>query len=109
MRVLVDLASTPRFPGIPVHGVFAVRILSGLVLQVEVGGLSDEFLFSDYTDSNHSTPAIDMRARIMRFVETYNWFNRKYPRDRRFITSVRLLAESEYRSIFWTPGQVRLG
>jgi hypothetical protein len=109
MRVIVDLASAPRFPGMPAQGIFSARILSGLALQVEVGGMPDDFLFADYTDANYSTPANALRERIMRFVETYNWFNRRHPRDRRFIPSVRLLPESEYRSIFWTPGQVRLG
>jgi hypothetical protein len=107
-RILLDLLTVPRSPGIPADADFSIRVISNTVVHVEVGGLSDEFIFADYTDTKYSTPAISLRERIMQFVETYNWSNKDDLRDRRFIPSVRLLAEREYRSIFWTPGEVRI-
>jgi hypothetical protein len=108
-RMIADLSSEPRLPGIPEEGIFSIRVISGVMLCVEVGGLPDEFIFADYTDTKYSTPANALRGRIMQFIETYNWTNKNDSNDRRFVTSVRLLAEAEYRTIFWTPGEVRLG
>src|SRR5690242_14512416 len=74
-RMIADLSTNPRFQGIPTEATFSIRVVSGIFLYVEVGGLSDEFIFADYTDTKYSTPAIALRERIMAFIETYNWTN----------------------------------
>lgn len=106
-RILADLPSAETY-GIPAGTEFGIHVLADVLLQVQVGGLKDEFTFLDRTSRTYSRPAKELIAVLTRILNSYNWTNPDDLADRRFFTSIYPLAESEYHSAFWTPGVVRI-
>ncbi|SMD14550.1 hypothetical protein [Kibdelosporangium aridum] len=106
-RIITELPSAGA-ENIPVGTEFSIHVMVGVLLHVYVGGLSDEFTFSDRTSGRHSEQATELGNALTRIVESYGWTNPSDPTDRRFVCSVYLLAESDFRSSFWTPGVVRV-
>jgi hypothetical protein len=106
-RILADLP--PAGTGyLPSDAEFSIHVLAGVLLQVQVGGLVDDFTFLDRITRRYSRAANELIAWLGQFMESYNWVNPADATDRRFAVSVYLLAESEYHSMFWTPGVVRI-
>lgn len=106
-RILADLPSSGTY-GIPDDAEFSIHVLADVLLQVQVGGLSDDFTFLDRISRSYSRQAKEFVALLTRVMDSYNWTNPNDLTDRRFFTSIYLLAESEYHSDFWTPGVVRI-
>jgi hypothetical protein len=112
-RTIADLTvlSERILTDVPLHGSegllfgteYSIHVLVGAVLQVQVGRLPDAFTFVDRAARRYSHQGMDLIVSLTRFMESYNWTNLDDPADRRFFTSVYLLAESEYRSGSWSP------
>lgn len=105
-RILDDLSSV-GLDGVPDSAEFSIWVRADALLQLQVGGLRDAFTFVDRIGHRYSREANALIALLVRAMDSYNWTNPDDPTDRRFFTSIYLLAESEYRSAFWTPGAVR--
>jgi hypothetical protein len=101
-RILVDL---PLYgsEGLLFGAECSIHVLVGVVLQAQIGRLPDEFAFSGRATHRYSREGVGLIVSLTRFMESYNWTNPDDPTDRRFFTSVYLLAESEYRSGYWSP------
>jgi hypothetical protein len=87
---------------------FSIHVMAGVLLHLHVGGLPDEFTFSDKTTRRYSKAAIELIDCLTHIVESYSWRNAADPTDRRFVCSIYLLAESDFRNAHWTPGVVRV-
>lgn len=106
-RIVADLSS-PDIEGIPAGAEFSVYVVADVLLQLHVGGLSDDFTFSDRVSHRYSKEADALVEHLEDLLASYDWTNAKDPLDRRFVYGVFLLTESDYHSVFWTPGVVRL-
>jgi hypothetical protein len=106
-RILADLPPAGTY-GIPTGAEFSIHVLADVLLQVQVGGLSDEFTFFDRVSHSYSPDAKQLIVLVTRIMDSYNWVNPDDLAHRRFFTSVYLLAEVEYRSALWSPGVVRI-
>jgi len=106
-RIIADLPPAGT-NGIPRGVEFSIHVMGGVLLQVHVGGLTDNFTFAHRRTCRYSIEADDLVAWLTRTVETYNWTNPDDPTDRRFFSSVYLLTESDYHSAFWAAGVVRV-
>lgn len=103
-RILADLLKEDERlpPGVEC----SMYVVGGVLLQVQVGGLPDDFTFIDRTTGLYSRQGQDLVAYLTSCVDSYNWTNPDDLIDRRFFISVYLLGESEYRSAHWLPGVV---
>lgn len=106
-RILADLPAAGTY-GIPTGAEFSIHVLADVLLQVQLGGLSDDLAFIDRISRSYSRQAKELVAMLARIMDSYNWTNPDDLTDRRFFASIYLLAESEYHSAFWTPGVVRI-
>lgn len=106
-RILADLPPAGTC-GIPAGAEFSIHVLADVLLQVQVGGLKDEFTFFDRISHSYSRQAKELVALLARIMDSYNWTNPDDLTHRRFFTSIYLLAESEYRSALWASGVVRI-
>lgn len=106
-RILADLPPAGTEP-LPAGLECSIHVLAGVLLQLQVGGLRDDFTFYDRISHLYSRQALDLIGYLIQFLESYNWTNEGDLMDRRFFVSVYLLAESEYRSDFWIPGVLRV-
>lgn len=104
-RILADLPPSGTH-GIPTGAKFSIHVLADVLLQVQVGGLNDEFTFLDRISRHYSQQAKELIAFLTRVMAAYNWTNPDDLTDRRFFTSVYLLPESEYRCGYWVPGVI---
>jgi hypothetical protein len=103
-RILADLLKEDEC--LPSGVECSMYVLGGVLLQVQVGGLADDFTFIDRTTGLYSRQGQDLIAYLASCMDSYNWTNPDDLADRRFFTSVYLLAESEHRSAHWLPGVV---
>ena len=104
-RILAELppAGTELMPA---GAEFSIHVVGDVLLQVQVGGLRDGFTFLDLISRSYSRHATELIALLIRIMDGYNWWNPGDLTDRRFFTSVYLLAESEYRGGYWSPGVI---
>lgn len=107
-RILADLPSLIDMAAVPPTIDFGIHLIANVLLRLNVGGLPDEFTFTDRICERYSRAAVQLASRLMEIMESYNWTNPDELPDRRFFCSVHLLSEAGYRSAFWTPGVVRL-
>ena len=107
-RILADVPYLLDAEVVPAGIDFSIHIVANVLLRLQVGGLSDEFIFADPISHRYSKQAIDLLGYLNILMESYNWVNPGELTDRRFFCSVYLVSEADYRSAFWTPGVVRL-
>lgn len=107
-RILADLPSLIDIASVPPTIDFGIHLVANVLLRLNVGGLPDEFTFTDRICERYSQAAVGLASSLTKIMESYNWTNPTELPDRRFFCSVHLLTEADYRSAFWTPGVVRL-
>ncbi len=106
-RIIDDLSRSAGTGAIPAKATFSALVRANFVLQIHVGGLSDELIYADWRTHWYSEAGTVVIDQVTRIVETYNWSNSSDPGDRRYVCHVWLAPEAHHRSIFWTPGTVR--
>ncbi|HEX3779759.1 MAG TPA: hypothetical protein VHX38_08815 [Pseudonocardiaceae bacterium] len=104
-RILADLPPSGTY-GIPASAELSIHVLADVLLQIQVGGLSDDFTFLDRISRRYSRQAKELITLLTRIMNSHNWTNPDDLTDRRFFTSVYLLPESEYRCGYWVPGVI---
>ncbi|MBP2325351.1 hypothetical protein JOF56_005736 [Kibdelosporangium banguiense] len=106
-RIMEDLYEQAGGDPVPADIQFSVHVRVDYELLVLVGGLRDAFAYADTMEPCYTPHGKELAEYIANFVESYNWSNPDDRHDRRFVHSVRLLMEVEWRTIFWTPGEIR--
>lgn len=107
-RMIVELSRATNVDGAPASAEFSIHVIANVLLNVYVGGLPDDFTFADRPSRRHSAEAKALLRELDEVVGSYDWSNPADPTDRRFVYGVHLLAEADFRSVFWTPGVIRL-
>lgn len=107
-RILTDLPRMRNAEIVPSDADFGIHLIANVLIHLNVGGLSDDYLFDDRVSGRYSRSATTLVAYLNTFLESYNRISLDRSIDRRFFSAVYLFEESEYRGAFWTPGVSRL-
>ena len=107
-RILADLPMFLNTTMVPAGADFGIHLVANILLRLNVGGLKDDFIYADPVSGRYTMQAIDLVSYLNIVLESYNWTNHDAFGDRRFFCSVHLINEADYKSIFWTPGVVRI-